>query len=166
MNTLKRMSHVLMRTSRYCGAVYLLMGACLVPVVAANEFSYLPDPTKPPAGFGPASNGPQGANAQQQATAGNGTLLDANAAASGQAAQQALTLVRIDVRTGQGMAILNGRTVRVGDRIGEARVSAINATGIELQTPKGTRKYSLWENTSVADLMTDAASQDGGKDKP
>jgi hypothetical protein len=151
-----------LQRGRYLLAVCLLLSVWAGFVNAGNAFSSLADPTKPPEGFGPVA---ASANSASQQTNGE-PLATAGSTDTGQTSEQALTLIRIDVRTGQGMAVLNGRMVRVGDRIGDARVIAINATGVELATSNGKQKYSLWEKTSVADLMTDAASKDSGKDKP
>lgn len=145
-------------------AFCLFLGGWVGSLNAANEFSYLSDPTKPPEGFRSAAASTNSTN--QPSSGGAAQAADANKDTDGQATKQVLTLIRIDVRTGQGMAVLNGRMVRVGDRIDDARVIAINASGVALETPKGKQKYSLWENTSVADSMTDAASKNGGKDKP
>lgn len=153
-----------MHYARHSFALCLLLSAWGVPVNAANDFSYLADPTKPPEGFGPVT---ASTNATTQQAGGGAVQSESTGKnADNETTKQALTLIRIDVRTGQGMAIWNGRMVRVGDRIEDARVTAINATGVELDTPKGKRKYSLWESANVTDLMTDAASKDGGKDKP
>jgi len=158
------MKRFLTQYARHSVALCLLFSVWGVPVNAANEFSYLADPTKPPEGFGPVTASTNVTT--QQASGGADPLVNAGEVSDGQTSKQGLTLIRIDVRTGQGMAIWNGRMVRVGDRIDDSRVTNINATGVELDTPKGKRKYSLWESSNVADLMTDTALKDGGKDKP
>ena len=56
-------------------------------------------------------------------------------------------------RGGETSALVDGRLLRVGDRLGEARVVAIDLQGLQLQGPRGAER--LW----LLDALTPASPQ-------
>jgi hypothetical protein len=92
-----------------------IMALMLVDIAAAEE---LPDPTRPPAGFG-----------QNQADVG---------VAAGPALQSIL------ISPTRRIAIISGKTVKAGDKFGDARVVAINANDVVLKTGKNQQVLTLY----------------------
>jgi MSHA biogenesis protein MshK len=86
-----------------------------VDLAAAQE---LPDPTRPPAGYG-----------QNQADAG---------------ADAGPILQSILISPTRRIAIISGKTVKTGDKFGEARVLAINANDVVLKTGKSRQVLTLY----------------------
>lgn len=74
-------------------------------------------------------------------------------------------MVRVDALTGRGVAVIGGRTVSVGDRVGQGVVSAIDTQGVTLRTSKGPRRLSLW-NPSQQAQEAPAAVTDSEKESP
>ena len=56
-------------------------------------------------------------------------------------AAPALLLNAIRLSPGQRSAMINNRTVKVGEQVGDARVVAIDQTGVQLQ--RGTEQFTL-----------------------
>jgi hypothetical protein len=142
--------------------------ACCLPAVALSAMPLsalyaLPDPTRPPAGMVPVPPGAAGANSADQAASAAAT---ASAPAAAKAPLNQLTLVRVDAKTGQGLAMIGGRMVRVGDTVGGAMVTAVDATGVTLSTTRGLRRMSLWHSTNKASETPTAADQGSAKEKP
>jgi len=151
-----------MNTRRiWVGMGLLVMGLGPVNVMhsaSAQSLASLPDPTRPPAGLMPEPAMPPG------------TAPLAASAASAPSAPPAenmagLTLVRVDARTGKGMALIGGRMVSVGDRVGQAVVTAVDTQGVTLRTSRGTRRLSLWNPSSQAS-ETPSAVNDSEKETP
>ncbi|HRH80807.1 MAG TPA: hypothetical protein PLW81_07165 [Thiobacillaceae bacterium] len=92
--------------------------ACLAGLGAAAAHADH-DPTRPPPGL--ADNSPEAAQAVQ-------------------AAPQVSSIFRAGRLV---FAIIDGREVKVGDRLGDGRVTRIDETGVWLRTPQGSRLLPL-----------------------
>lgn len=103
------------------------------PLAAAAQG--LVDPTRPPAAWG-ASASASGAVPGAVATRG----------ATAPAVQRWRVLSLHLPRHGSASALLNDRLVRVGDRLGEQQVVAIDAQGVLLRHARGnTERLLLWQ---------------------
>lgn len=148
----------------------ICLGVWMLPAVAVSpltpsELAALPDPTRPPLSLVTVAGGGAGLNAAAAASAAS----SASGASSPSAADtpvNLLTLVRIDAKTGLGVAMLGGRMVAVGDRVGDAVVAGVDASGITLRTARGTRRMSLWGLSNKASETPTAATKGGIKEKP
>jgi hypothetical protein len=88
----------------------------------------LGDPTRPPA-------------AEARAPA----VRAAAAAASAPAAPPAPVLQSIQLRRGgEGSALVDGRLLRIGDRLGDAVVTAIDVDGLTLRGARGHERLPMW----------------------
>ena len=97
----------------------LAIAAMLISANASAQS--LPDPTRPPSYLpAPASN-----ETTETITA----------------ASHRLSAIRIGA--GGNTAVIDGRVVRIGDRVGEAVVRVINADGVTIEDQLGRRKLSL-----------------------
>jgi hypothetical protein len=65
------------------------------------------------------------------------------AAASAVTAAPRLQSVRLAANPSASTALLDGRLVRLGDRIGDASIAAIDRHGITLRGPRGEQRLSL-----------------------
>jgi len=101
------------------------VAAWLVAAAGACPAQGLPDPTRPPPMLmGAASAPPAPARA---------------ASAPAVAPAPAPRLLSIQMpREGQPSALVDDRLLRVGDRLGDRTVTAIDAQGLSLRSPKGT----------------------------
>jgi hypothetical protein len=86
-------------------------------VLASVAQAEITDPTRPPAGFG----APDTAQDQPPPLVVNSVFLMGR----------------------KPYALVDGMAVRVGDRLGEGRVSRIDEAGVWLKTPAGTRHLKL-----------------------
>jgi MSHA biogenesis protein MshK len=102
--------------------VLAAIAAVIVGPAAAAEG--VADPTRPPA-----------AAATAPASAGSGAV-PAAAAAVLRAAPPRVQSVQLP-REGRGSALVDNRLVFVGDKLGAATISAIDAHGVQLRTAKG-----------------------------
>jgi hypothetical protein len=142
----------------WVGLGLLAMGLGPVNVMhsaSAQSLASLPDPTRPPPGLMPATALPPG-TAPVAASAASAPPADTLAG---------LTLVRVDALTGKGMALIGGRMVSVGDRVGQAVVTAVDTQGVTLRTSRGTRRLSLW-NPSHQASEAPSAVNDSEKETP
>ena len=105
----------------------VLAAALALPAVAEGlPAGGLPDPTRPPAAIEPALKG--------TATGEGGAAVVE--------ARPMLTSVIIPVR-GRARAIVDGRTLSVGDAFGERTVARISEAGVVLKGPQGTETLAL-----------------------
>jgi MSHA biogenesis protein MshK len=67
------------------------------------------------------------------------------AAASAPAAPPAPVLQSIQLRGGgEGSALVDGRLLRIGDRLGDATVTAIDVDGLTLRGARGLHRLPMW----------------------
>lgn len=66
---------------------------------------------------------------------------------------------------GRASAIINGKVVRVGDRVGEARLVRLNETEAVLQGPNGMERLFLVPDVSKVGTMRKTAATDSDKRK-
>lgn len=120
------------------------------------------DPTKPPAGVmlkmlgdrpGRAARSGSGEasaaealsamSAASGASAAAGAASAASGAESSRADAWAVTSIRIDRATGEGVALIGDELVRVGDTLHGVKVMDISASEVTLKGPEGMRKLVL-----------------------
>jgi MSHA biogenesis protein MshK len=94
---------------------------CAFAITPLAHADNLPDPTRPPAVLGQAGDG---------------------GASSSEAGRPVLQSVLIS--PGRTMAMISGRMVRVGDRVGEARVIKISETEVVLRNGKELETLKLF----------------------
>lgn len=97
-----------------CGALM----ACLLALSSGVVAQTLNDPTRPPQ---------QGAKVERDAVIGDGPVLQS-----------------VLIAPGRSEAIISGRTVRVGDRVGEAKVVKIAESEVVLRTGKDLQILKLF----------------------
>ena len=93
------------------------LAALLIAILAAAPAGSLEDPTRPPSSLAPAPT---------------------------DAAPPALELTAILARGEQRVAVIDGRTLREGDRLGADTVVRIEPTRVELRGPDGLRELTLY----------------------
>lgn len=97
-----------------------LLAASPFALTGAPAQQALPDPTRPPPG------------------------LQAASAASAVAVPDTLVLQSVLLGPGRTpAAVISGRLVAVGDRVGDARLARITAQAVQLKSPHGTTTLSL-----------------------
>ncbi len=143
-----------------CLGVWMLPALAVSPLTS-SELAALPDPTRPPASMVTVAGGAAAANAASAASAASGASAPTDAAPL-----NLLTMVRIDAKSRSGVAVIGGRMVTVGDRVGDAVVASIDATGITLRTARGIKRMPLWGSFNKASETPSAAAKGGIKEKP
>lgn len=143
--------------------VCLLAGACWMPVQSQMSAS-LPDPTRPPANL---STG--GRSDAASMTPGGGASAAARPApgasgASAQVARPRLTLIRLDAQ-GRGVALIDGRLLSVGDRVGDAVVASIDAQGVVLRGAKGWLRLPLIAPSAPHKVVTPGVAAPAREEK-
>lgn len=93
----------------------ILLVAMLISTAPLNA-QVLDDPMRPPSEIGSKAGGTAGKDVKKTSTYGNGFQLSA-----------------IRITKDQRSAIVNGKSVNVGDRIASARVLSIQASSVTLQ---------------------------------
>jgi len=111
--------------ARTLGALALL-AAVLLPAAATAQD--LRDPTRPP--DAPLAGSDSGAIATRAAPRLQSVLVSSN---------------------GRRVAVIDGRTVRVGDRVGEASVTGIGETSVALRRGKTIETIRLYPKTAEQD---------------
>lgn len=134
------------RLVRTCGVVCL--GGL---VLAAQAQSGLPDPTRPPAAVSSRLASPPGKDRPVDAAS-------PRPAPAPVATEPLVSLVRTHPRGGMSVAVIDGRVVSEGDRVGGATVVSIDAQGVVLRTASGWRRLSLWAPRKAAEPPQEPAS--------
>ena len=119
----KTLSTLQMSLLQACAGSPAMLAAWLGTAATACMAQGLPDPTRPPPMLMGAASAPQAARA-------------ASAAAVPTAAPPRLLSIQVP-REGEPSALVDDRLLRVGDRLGDGTVAAIDAQGISLRSPKG-----------------------------
>jgi MSHA biogenesis protein MshK len=150
-----------------------LLSLCLgsVGVLAAAwawaDVIVLPDPTRPPNAVLRAMSVRQAGGPAPMAAAP--AAQPASTAASGASAPEPakrmprLTSVRLSADLGN-LALLDGRMVRVGDRVGDSTVVSIDDDGVVLRGPKGLQRLSLTPTVSKRWPGKESPASGGGKE--
>ena len=160
-----------------------LLGALLSVTVAAVEpdLKGVTDPTRPPAGVmlkmtgegsgrGLKSVVSDGAAAAALAAmpAASGASAPAGAAspaAEGPADRWAVTSIRIDRASGEGVAIVGEELVKVGDTLHGMKVLGISSSEVQLKGPDGVRKLALPDVIEQSRAKPARAAKRGRKEK-
>lgn len=127
----------------------------------------LPDPTKPPNAVLRAMSAKQGGGPAVMGAAP--VPQPASAAASGASAPEPakrvprLTSVRLSAELGS-VALLDGRLVGVGDRVGDSTVVSIDDDGVVLRGAKGLQRLSLTPAASKRWPGKESPAYGGGKE--
>lgn len=144
--------------------ILAVCGGCLLALASAQalELGALPDPTRPPTSMA------RGEGAALPAGPGAAVAARAASAASAPPAAPArprLTLIRLDVN-GRGVALIDGRLLSVGDRVGDAVLASIDAQGVVLRGARGWQRLPLIAPaaSNKAVTPTSAVSEHGGKE--
>ena len=171
--------------------VCLLLGGVLASMLAMAVGAVEPDlkgvsdPTKPPpgvmlkmtgeghAGHGAKSDerGVPGADAlaaMSAASAASGASAPASTASGADAGHVdpwVVTSIRIDLATGQGVALVGDEVVMVGDKVHGMSVVAISASEVQLKGPDGIRKLVLADANEPSRAKPARAAKRGRKEK-
>lgn len=136
-----------------------LAATLALPAVAPASAEALRDPTRP--AFDVEATGVGAGNA-----AGGGAAAGDAAAGPAAPARQGPQLQSIVHRSqGRSLAVIDGRTLRPGDRFGNARVAAIGEHSVTLAGPDGRRVLSLTPAARKTYRRTAAAGAASGKDR-
>lgn len=160
-----------------------LLGALLSLTVAAVEpdLKGVTDPTRPPAGVMLKMTG-DGSGRGLKSVVSDGTAaaaLAAMPAASGASApagaasgaedgqtdRWAVTSIRIDRATGEGVALVGEELVRVGDTVNGMKVLDISSSAVHLKGPDGVRKLVLPDVIEQSRAKPARAAKRGRKEK-
>lgn len=159
-----------------------LLGALLSLTVAAVEpdLKGVTDPTRPPAGVmlkmtgegsgrGLKSVVSDGAAASALAAmpvaSGASAPAGASSADGGQADRWAVTSIRIDRASGEGVAIVGEELVKVGDTLHGMKVLGISSSEVQLKGPDGVRKLVLPDVIEQSRAKPARAAKRGRKEK-
>jgi MSHA biogenesis protein MshK len=131
-----------------CGlpaAVFAFTAAAAIALPSFVSAQALPDPTRPPPGF---------------FTPPAGDAMPSKAPA-------ALVLESVLVSPARRFATINGQTVGIGDRIGDAKVVAITEDAVDLQTGRHRETLKLFQGVEKQPATGDAGKKPGSlkKDK-
>lgn len=118
-----------------------LAGLCGAPV-RALEPGALSDPTRPPASLAGATRAEGGAMLAGAAPGAAARPASGSSAVSARAARPRLTLIRMDAY-GRGVALIDGRLLSIGDRVGDAVLASMDAQGVVLRSAKGWQRLPL-----------------------
>ncbi|HEX5355623.1 MAG TPA: hypothetical protein VFW93_05375 [Aquabacterium sp.] len=165
----------------------LTLGAGLAFLLALTAHAVEPDlkgvtdPTKPPsgvmlkmlgdrAGRGARSGSGESGAAEAQAAmpAASGASAPAAAASGADSSQPdpwAVSSIRIDLATGDGVALVGDELVKVGDTVHGMKVVAISASEVHLKGPEGIRKLVLPDVIEQSRAKTARAAKRGRKEK-
>lgn len=127
----------------------LLSAVCLVLLSSGTARAALPDPTRPPPGLGGDTIAPSTARAAPVSVLAPTTTADPSASqrASRQPPPVAITIPRVQAlhlpadRSAPPSALIDGRLVRVGDRLGDATVEDIRADGVRMRLARGSSQW-------------------------
>jgi len=155
------------------GGVIVLLGLmALLPLAAVSgepDLRGVGDPTKPPPGVLARQLGGGGASADDAAAAAAAVAAAsaasaAAAEASAEAKALALTGIRINLGSGEGVAVVGDEVVKVGDKVRGMTVVSITHDTVELKGPAGARRLKLPDVIDQSRAPARAAKR-GRKDK-
>lgn len=134
----------------------------------AADVIVLPDPTRPPNAVLRAMNAknPGGPGAPLAAPAAAPSSASAPASAASAPAvrrQPRLMSVRLSASHGN-VAMLDGRLVEVGDRVGDSTVASIDDDGVVLRGSKGSQRLSLTPLARKSWPGMESPASGGGKE--
>lgn len=165
-----------------CAGLTVLLGVAAHAV--EPDLKGVTDPTKPPsgvmlkmlgdrAGRGSKSAASESAAADavsaMPAASGASAAASAASSASGAAVEKsdpwAVSSIRIDLATGEGVAIVGDDLVHVGDTVRGMKVVAITASEVQLKGPEGIRKLQLPDVIEQSGAKSARAAKRGRKEK-
>lgn len=162
-------------TYRVRGCVIVLLGlVALLPLAAVSaepDLRGVGDPTKPPPGVLARQLGGAGGSMPADDAAAAAAVAAAASAASAAAAEAAaeskalaLTGIRINLGSGEGVALVGDEVVKVGDKVRGMTVVSITHDTVELKGPAGARRLTLPDVIDQSRAPARAAKR-GRKDK-
>ena len=157
-------------TSRRCSfglpSVAVVAGALFMQAHAqADTVVMLPDPTRPPNSvkWSSPSSGASGAPGLAAPAAASGASSAATAKAAASSPRRLLS-----IRTtgeGEGMALIDGQLVSVGDRVGNATVVSMDSDTVVLRGAQGLQKLSLMPTVNKTAPGAESAAGRGAKER-
>lgn len=133
---------------RTCMNGWLALTA-LLPLMAMSaepDLRGVGDPTKPPPSVWARQLSSGGASSPEEAASAAAAASAASAAAAeAEATARALTVtaIRIDLATGEGVAVVGEEVVKVGDKVRGMTVVAITHDAVQLKGPTESRRLVL-----------------------
>lgn len=153
---------------RTCMKGWLGLLALLPMLACAGEpdLRGVGDPTRPPASAWARQLGSASASPEEAASAAAAASAASAAAAEAEATARALRVsaIRIDLATGEGVAIVGEELVKVGDKVRGMTVVAITRDAVELKGPKESRRLVLPDVIEQSRAAARAAKR-GRKDR-
>ncbi len=128
------------------GWLALLALLPLLAMSAEPDLRGVGDPTRPPPGVWAHQLGAAtGSSPEEAASAAAAASAASAAAAEAEATARALTVtaIRIDLATGEGVAVVGEDVVKVGDKVRGMTVVAITHDAVQLKGPKESRRLVL-----------------------
>lgn len=133
----------------------------------AADVIVLSDPTRPPSAvlraMSSKGSGGQGAGLSAASAAPGASAPASGASAPAVRREPRLMSVRVGADHGS-VALLDGRLVMVGDRVGDATVASIDDDGVVLRGPKGSQRLSLTPAASKRWPGMESPASGGGKE--
>lgn len=165
----------------------LIVGAGMVLAFSATARAVEPDlkgvtdPTKPPSGVLLRMMGDRAGRGLRSTAGETATALSAMPASSGASAAAgsasaatgseaskptplSVSSIRVDLATGEGVAIVGDDLVHVGDTVRGMRVVAITASEVQLKGPEGIRKLQLPDVIEQSGAKAARAAKRGRKE--
>lgn len=162
--------NVLTRLRAWLPVLALLPWLPLSAAAGEADLRGVGDPTKPPPsvmarqlGSGSGSPAEEAASAAAAAAAASAAAAEA-AEAEATARALKLTGIRIDVGSGEGVALIGDDVVKVGDKVRGLTVVSITHDTVELKGPSGARRLVLPDVIDQSRAPARAAKR-GRKDK-
>jgi MSHA biogenesis protein MshK len=124
-------------------AAFLSISACSL---AWAQGTPIADPTRPPAAFSAAAGGA--------------------AVAQGEAAGGRLSSVLLPRRGGKPSAVIDGKNVRLGEKIGDSRLVRVTETEVTLAGPAGKETLLLTPDVVKKTLVTQKTARQRKKETP
>jgi hypothetical protein len=112
----------------------LLSAMCLVLLAGSPAQAALPDPTRPPASLGPIATPTAPSVASSASAAGTRTAAPASAPPAPR-----IQAVRLPTApsAGRASAVIDGKLLQLGDRLGDATVQEIRSDGVWMRLSRG-----------------------------
>lgn len=148
---------------------FLIMGLATAGALAAAwtraaDVIVLPDPTRPPNAVLRAMNAKH-TGAMPAAPQGAAEAASGASAPTRPAKREArLTSVRVSANGYDNVALIDGRLVQAGGRVGDSTVVSIDDNGVVLRGPKGPQRLSLTPEGGKRWPGMNSPAKSGGKE--
>lgn len=128
-------------------ALLMSLLLCHAGLGSAQDLKGISDPTRPPASLIAKRAGASASEPAMSASAAEAASAAVAAAAASAAAARAINLaaIRYDVGRSEGLALINGEWVHVGDKVHGMSVMSITQDAVLLSGAKGVRRLKLFE---------------------